>query len=259
MLLRLIGALSKLFLDLLVKRDIALQDLDLLCHLIVRLNQVLRVFRLIVELGRQLMVLQDGQSRLSLELLIVERHQVSLSLLDFKVHLLSQLLDVLDLLELCLVDANHAFAFLSLVLHLKRGDLHLHVLLFISQRFLLLHDVFFVLNVRLKHFQLLLVLFPDVGHCIVLLSFCRRVGGSLLVSRILQHLDGHQLLGVRFSVPRLRFVHAAMVDVYGLLSFFQLASRTLILFLINTHFIKELLEDLTLSHIERLVLIRVHP
>ena len=97
MLLRLIGALSKLFLDLLVKRDIALQDLDLLCHLIVRLNQVLRVFRLIVELGRQLMVLQDGQSRLSLELLIIERHQVSLSLLDFKVHLLSQLLDVLDL------------------------------------------------------------------------------------------------------------------------------------------------------------------
>ena len=132
-----------------MKRNVALQYLDLLGHLVVRLNQILRVLRLIVKLGRQLVVLQDSESRLRLKLLVIERHQVGLSLLDFEVHLLSQLLDILDLLKLGLVDANHAFTLICLISHLKLGDLPLHVFFHIAQLLLVLQRLFFQLDVIL--------------------------------------------------------------------------------------------------------------
>ena len=68
------------------------------------------------------MILENGQSCLSLELFVVEGHQVRLSLFDFEVHFFSQLFDILDFLELSLVDLYHAFFLLGLVLDLKRRD-----------------------------------------------------------------------------------------------------------------------------------------
>jgi len=64
-------------------------------------------------------ILQDGQSRLRLQLLVVEGHQIGLRFLDFEVHLLGQLLHILDLLELFLVDLDHAFLLFDLCLFLQ--------------------------------------------------------------------------------------------------------------------------------------------
>ena len=68
------------------------------------------------------MVLENCQSCLSLELFVVEGHQVRLCLFDLEVHFFSQLFDILDFLELSFVDLYHAFFLLSLVLDLKRRD-----------------------------------------------------------------------------------------------------------------------------------------
>ena len=121
--LRLVRSLRQLLFYLLVQRDVALQDLNLLGHLVMSLHELLCVLGLIVKLGCQLVVLQDGQSCLRLELFIVEGHQVSLRFLHLEVHLLRQLLHVLDLLKLSLVDPDHAFALLLLVLDFKVGNL----------------------------------------------------------------------------------------------------------------------------------------
>ena len=86
------------------------------------LNELLCIFRLVVQLSRQLVVLKYGESCLSLELFIVEGHQVCLCLFDLEVHFLSQLLYVLDFLEFSLVDLYHAFLLLLLVLDLKRRN-----------------------------------------------------------------------------------------------------------------------------------------
>ena len=121
-LLALIGSLGQLFLDLLMERYVSFENFNLLSHLVMCLNELLRVFRLIVQLSRQLVILEYGESCLSLELFIVEGHQVRLSLLDLEVHLLSQLLHVFNFLELSLIDLNHAFLLLLLVLDLKCRD-----------------------------------------------------------------------------------------------------------------------------------------
>ena len=121
-LLALIGSLCQLFLDLLVKRYVSLENFDLLSHLVMCLDELLRILRLIIKLCRQLMILENGQSCLSLELFVVEGHQVRLCLFDLEVHFFSQLFDILDFLELSLVDLYHAFFLLSFVLDLKRRD-----------------------------------------------------------------------------------------------------------------------------------------
>ena len=46
--LTLVSALRQLFLDLLVQGDVSLEDFDLLDHFVMRLHQLLCVFRLIV-------------------------------------------------------------------------------------------------------------------------------------------------------------------------------------------------------------------
>ena len=121
-LLALIGPFGQLFLDLLVKRYVSLKYFNLLSHLIMSFDELLGILRLIVQLRRQLMVLENGQSCLSLKLFIVEGHQVRLSLFDFEVHLLSQLFHILDFLKLSFIDLYHAFLLLGLVLDLKCRD-----------------------------------------------------------------------------------------------------------------------------------------
>lgn len=57
-----------------------------------------------LQLGRQLMILQDGQVRGRLQLLVVHGEQVSLRLLDVEEHLFSQLLCLLNPVKFLLVD-----------------------------------------------------------------------------------------------------------------------------------------------------------
>ena len=122
------------------------------------LHELLGVLGLIVKLGCQLVVLQDGQSSLCLKLFIVESHQISLRFLHLEVHLLRQLLHVLDLLELGLVDLDHAFALLLLVLDFKVGNLLYHGV-FASLKFFILDLVGFKdTNLRFVVLDHLLVL-----------------------------------------------------------------------------------------------------
>lgn len=60
------GALGKLFLDLFVQRNVPLEHLYLLGHLVTRLDQLLRVFRLVVKFSGELMVLKDSEAGLGL-------------------------------------------------------------------------------------------------------------------------------------------------------------------------------------------------
>ena len=94
-----------------------------------RLHQLLRVFRLVVELCGQLMILQDGEACLCLKLLVVESHKIGLRLLNLEVHLLRQFLDILNLLELFLVDLNHARLLFIFELLLQGCNHILHVIL----------------------------------------------------------------------------------------------------------------------------------
>lgn len=96
--------------------NVPLEHFDLLEHFVVRLNQLLRILRLVVQLGRQLVVLQNSQPRLSLQLLVIERHQISLGLLHLEIHLFRQLFDVFDLFKLSFVDSDHAFLLVGLEL-----------------------------------------------------------------------------------------------------------------------------------------------
>ena len=93
------------------------------------LHQLLCVLGLIVELSGQLMILQDCKSRLCLQLLVIECHEVGLGLLDLEVHLLRQLLNILNLFKLFLVNLNHARLLLVLELLLQSCDLVLHIIL----------------------------------------------------------------------------------------------------------------------------------
>lgn len=62
------------------------------------------MLRLVLQLGRQLMILQDGQVRGRLQLLVVHGEQVGLRLLDVEEHLFSQLLCLLNPVKFLLVD-----------------------------------------------------------------------------------------------------------------------------------------------------------
>ena len=229
----------------------------MLRHLVVRLHQILRILRLIVKFSSKLMVLQDSEPGLSLQLLIVECHQICLSLLNFEIHLFGQFFHIFDLFKLSLVDANHSFAFLSLVLDFESSDFSLHFLLCVAKGFLLLHCIFTVLDVLLKRIELLFVLFTQVGHLVVLIFFSLVVGRHLFVRHVLEKLNRHLLLGVGICVPRLGLIHVFVMLADTLLGFFELSPCTFILFLVNAHLFKQLLKDLTLCYIKRLVLVRV--
>jgi len=77
---------AKLLLNALVQTDVTLKLIDLLGHLGVFRNKLLGLLGLVVQLGGQLVVLKNGESRCGLQLFIVKRHQVSLGLPDFVIH-----------------------------------------------------------------------------------------------------------------------------------------------------------------------------
>uniref|UniRef100_A0A7S3MM06 Uncharacterized protein n=1 Tax=Favella ehrenbergii TaxID=182087 RepID=A0A7S3MM06_9SPIT len=99
-----VGSLCQLLLDFFVDLDFALVSLNLLLHLVVFEDQNFGLFRLMLELGRQLMILQDRQMRRRLQLLVVHREQVRLCLFYIEKHLLAQLLCLLYTIEFFLID-----------------------------------------------------------------------------------------------------------------------------------------------------------
>ena len=123
-------------------------------------------------------------------------------LLDFKVHLLCELLDILDLLELFLVDLNHACLLLCLELDLKVTNLSLHFV-FADLHCLLLsqphHDA---VNLSFQIITLFLVLLAQLANLVgllllLLLVLLLQVGGHLVKLLVLR-----RLLLVRLEVER---------------------------------------------------------
>ena len=93
-------AFRQLLLDLFVSVNVPPNLLYLRPHLVVLVKQLLRLFGLVLQLSRQLMVLKDRQPCGRLLLLIIQSQQVGLRLFDFILHFLSELLSGLDLLPL---------------------------------------------------------------------------------------------------------------------------------------------------------------
>ena len=98
-----VTSLGELLLDLFVDLDLALVRLDLCFHLVVLENEDLRLLRLMLQLGGQLMVLEDSQMCRCLQLLIVHGQQVRLRLLDVEEHFFAQLLSLFYPIELFLI------------------------------------------------------------------------------------------------------------------------------------------------------------
>lgn len=94
--------LCQFLLHLFVNLYVPLQGFDLLLHLVVFEEQLLRLLALVLELRGELMVLQNRQPRRGLQLLVIEGKQIRLGLLDLEQHLLPQLLGGLDLLSFLL-------------------------------------------------------------------------------------------------------------------------------------------------------------
>ena len=102
-LLTFVGSLCQLFLNIFMQRNVSFECLNLFGHLIVFDHESLGVFVLVIELSRQLMVLQYGQSRLRLQLLIIQSHQIGLRLLDFILHFLFEFFDCINFLSFLVI------------------------------------------------------------------------------------------------------------------------------------------------------------
>ena len=123
-----VAPLRQLLLHLLVDLDLALVGLNLLLHLVVLEDEDFCLFGLVLQLGCQLMVLEDGQVRRGLQLLVVHGEKVRLRLLDVEEHLLAKLLRLLDPIQLFLIDLFQPQTFLVLqtLLQIPHLLLHLH-------------------------------------------------------------------------------------------------------------------------------------
>lgn len=106
-----VGPFGELLFDFLVDLNLPLVGFDLLLHLVVLVNQNFSLLRLMLQLCRQLVILQDGQMRGCLQLLVVHRQQVRLRLFDVEEHFLAQLLRLLYPVEFFLVDLLKAHGF----------------------------------------------------------------------------------------------------------------------------------------------------
>ena len=84
-----VRALGKLLLDLLVDFDLPLVSLNLSLHLVVLEDEDLSLLGLVLQLCRQLMILQDGQVCRCLQLLVIHGEQIGFGLFDVKKHLLA--------------------------------------------------------------------------------------------------------------------------------------------------------------------------
>ena len=109
-----VASFGEFLFDLFVDFDLTLVSLDLLLHLVILEDQDFSLFGLMLEFRGELMVLQDGQVRRRLQLLVIHRQKIRLRLLNIEEHLFAQLLSLLDAVELLLVDLFEAEVFLVL-------------------------------------------------------------------------------------------------------------------------------------------------
>ena len=174
-------SLCQLLLDFLVDLDISLESLNLNLILVILVQEALGLLALVLKFSGQLLVLEDGQSCGSLQLLIVQSKQVGLGLFDLEQHLLPQLFSGLDLLKHFLVNFSHPFLLGLLQISLESGLNCLHLVLFrlelggilvvslhaVNPR---LHLSDLVLIVVLLGIQLLLLLHLDLLDLLLFLS-----------------------------------------------------------------------------------------
>lgn len=144
-----VGSLGQLLFHFFVDLDFSLVRLDLLLHLVILKDQDLCLLRLVLQLGRQLVVLQNGQVRRRLQLLVVHCQQVRLRLLNVEQHLFSELFCLLDPVKLLLVDLFKTQRFFRVESLFEVGHVLFHVPLLLQEcvRFSLLslHVEYFVL------------------------------------------------------------------------------------------------------------------
>ena len=93
--------------------NLALVGLDLLLHLVVLEDEDLRLLRLVLELGRKLVILQNGQVSRGLQLLIIHGKQIGLGLLNVEKHFFAQLFSFLNAIKLLLIDLFQSGSFLD--------------------------------------------------------------------------------------------------------------------------------------------------
>ena len=175
-----VGSLGEFFFDFAVDGDISIESFDFLFHFIVPEQQLLRLFTLVFQFCRQLMVLDNSQPCCRLQLFVVEGQKVRFSLLDFEKHFFPELLGSPYLLSLHLAELELLFLLLLvelvfelshfdvvllffftvlnklIILELQLPDLARKGLLFIAellgQTFFDAFDFFFSFGDRLFHF-----------------------------------------------------------------------------------------------------------
>lgn len=125
-------ALGEFLLNLTMDGDVAIERLDLLLHFVVSEEQLLRLLALVLQLRRQLVVLQYGQTRCRLKLLVVEREQVGLGFLDFEKHLFSELLCGPDLFALHFAELQLLLLLLLVEFVLQLSHLYVVLLLLLA-------------------------------------------------------------------------------------------------------------------------------
>ena len=165
-----VAPLRQLLLHLLVDLDLALVGLNLLLHLVVLEDEDFCLFGLMLQLGCQLMVLEDGQVRRGLQLLVVHGEKVRLRLLDVEEHLLAKLLRLLDPIQLFLIDLFQPQTFLVLQTLLQIPHLLLHLVAHLQEgarvRFRRLH----VLDLRVLLLPVDFVVLHELGDFLLVVS-----------------------------------------------------------------------------------------
>ena len=106
-------SLGELLFHLFMNLDISFQGFNLSFHLVISVQKLLGLFRLVLQLRRQLMILQNGQPRRRLQLLIIQRQQICFGFFNFIKHFFSQLFSCLNLFSfLLLAFGESIFSFL---------------------------------------------------------------------------------------------------------------------------------------------------
>ena len=122
-----VGTFGQLLFNLFVDLNLALVGLDLRFHLVVLEYENLSLFRLMLQLCRELVVLQDRQMRSRLQLLVVHSQQIRLRFFYVEQHFFAQLFGLFDAVELFLIDLFQTQLVLGLKFLLKKLELGLQL------------------------------------------------------------------------------------------------------------------------------------
>jgi hypothetical protein len=101
-------------LDFTVVRQVTLKGLDSLLHHVVLVHQIFRLHRVVLEFSSELNILDDGKFGSAHELVLVHVQHLHLHSSNLQQHLLSQVVNLLDLLPFYLI--HHLILLLPLLL-----------------------------------------------------------------------------------------------------------------------------------------------